>query len=521
MRALDHAARRRTPVVMVKVGRTETGASMALSHTGHLTGSDAVIDAVFRQYGVTRVDGLDELLDISAMFCRTRGEHPAEQPVRFATPHGAGERAEASEPRRSGERPRGGYPAEQRARPGICVYSISGGTGAHMADLASAAGLQLPELSAATQAALHDGLIPSFLRVSNPVDCGGPPVMDARGRKILDVLLEAPEIDALIVPITGAVDSMSEPMARDLVAAAATTHKPVFVVWGSPVGDERAYRETLLGSQIPVFRTFQNCVRAVRAWQDWSAFVDSYESPFDLRRATPPRREARARRVLRGAAPGAALSEGASKELLRAYGIRTTTDVLCSTQAESVQAASTLGLPVVMKICSPDLVHKSDFGLVVVGVDSLARVRRVHAELLQRARRVAPEARVEGILVCESVTDGVETLVGVSHDDVFGPVVTVGLGGVLVEVLSDVAVAVPPFSEDVARGMIESLSGRALLRGVRGRQAVDENALVDVIMTVQQLATDLVDDVTELDINPLVVRRRGAVALDALVVRRT
>ena len=497
-RALDRAVLRRTPIVMVKVGRTATGASMAMSHTGHLTGSDAVIDAVFRQYGVTRVDGLDELLEICAMFCRTR----------------------AGEPRRSSERPRGGYPAEQRARPGICVYSISGGTGAHMADLASAAGLHLPQLSAATQSALHDGLIPSFLRVSNPVDCGGPPVMDERGRKILDVLLGAPEIDALIVPITGAVDSMSDPMTRDLVAAAATSPKPVFVVWGSPVGDERAYRETLLGSQIPVFRTFQNCVRAVRAWQDWSGFADEYESPFDRSVVSNPQ-AARAREVLADAPAGTTLSEHASKELLRAFEIRTTQDRLCSSPSESARAAGELGLPVVMKVSSPDLAHKSDGGLVIVGVNSLAQVRRVHSELLERAARVDPDARIDGVLVCESVTDGVEMLVGVSRDDLFGPVVSVGLGGVFVEVLGDVAVAVPPFTERAARRMIDSLRGRALLHGVRGRDAVDENALVDVIMKVQRLAIDLADDVTEVDINPLVVRRRGAVALDALVVRRS
>ncbi len=516
VRALDHAARRRTPIVIVKVGRTATGASMAMSHTGHLTGSDAVTDAVFRQYGVTRVDGLDELLDLSAMFCRTAPYRPS-----LPNHDPAGERAA---PRQSGEATRRvtpGIPASSEARPGICVYSISGGTGAHMADLASAAGLHLPELSASTRAALHDGLIPSYLRVSNPVDCGGPPVMDARGRQILDVLLEAPEIDALIVPITGAVESMSDPMTRDLVNAAATTHKPIFVVWGSPVGDERAYREILLGSRLPVFRTFQNCVRAVVAWQEWSSFADSYESPLSGANTTAGRSATTARRVLTDASGGPTLSEHASKALLRAYGIRTTEDVMCATPAASARAAADLGLPVVMKVSSPDLAHKSDAGLVVVGVDSLTAVRRVHAELLDRARRAAPGARVDGILVCESISDGVETLVGVSRDDGFGPVVTVGLGGILVEALGDVAIGVPPFTEREARRMIESLAGAALLRGVRGRPAVDENALVDVIMKVQRLATDLADVVAELDINPLVVRREGAVALDALVVRRT
>ncbi len=480
MLAADHAARRRKPIVMVKVGRTAEGASMAQSHTGHLTGSDAVTDAVFGQFGITRVDGLDELLDVSATFARTT-------------------------------RPRGRN---------VCIYAISGGTGAHLADLASAAGLHLPELSAATQRALHDGLIPEYLRVSNPVDCGGPPVMDARGRRILDVLLADDDIDALIVPITGALDSMSDPLTRDLVAAAATTEKPIFVVWGSPVGDERAYRDTLLGSRLPVYRTLANCIRSVRAWFDWWDFIDRYESPFLAAPTVPTAAAAAARVLLEESGDDASLSEHRSKQLLREYGIATSTDVLCASPSDAVAAADGLGYPVVMKISSPDLAHKSDVGLVVVGVASAAAVVETYEMLFDRARHADPSARIEGVLVCETVTGGVETLVGVSTDSLFGPVVTVGLGGVFVEVLGDVAVRVPPFDEAEARRMIDELAGRAVLRGVRGAPPVDENALVAAIMQIQSLAMDLADVVAELDVNPLVVRPLGAVALDALVVKQ-
>ncbi len=480
--AADHAARRHTPIVVVKVGRTETGASMAMSHTGHLTGHDPVIDAAFDQFGVIRVDGLDELLDVSATLART------------------------------------GRPA--RPEPGCCIYSISGGTGAHLADLAAAAGLRIPTLSEATQRALHDGLIPEYLRVSNPVDCGGPPVMDDRGRRILDVLLAAPEIDAMLVPITGALDAMSEPMTRDLVAAAAASTKPVFVVWGSPVGTERAYRETLLGSALPVFRTFQNCVRAARAWQDWWRFADEHRSPFVADSPASPA-AASVRAHLETIPAGPTLRETDAKAIVRSYGIATTRDRSCRTAAESVAAATELGFPVVMKIDSPDIAHKSDLGLVEVGVATSSAVRRIHRALLDRARASAPHARVDGVLVCEQVDDGVEMLVGVSTDELFGPVVSVGFGGVFVEVLADVAIGVPPFDERHARRMCSSLRGAALLRGVRGAPPVDENALVDVIMKAQRLALELGDEFTEIDINPLIVRRLGAVALDALVVRRT
>jgi acyl-CoA synthetase (NDP forming) len=480
MLAADHLAKLAKPLVVVKVGKTDAGASMAQSHTGHLTGSDAVTSAVFRQFGVTRVDGLDELLDVSAAFART------------AAPKGDG----------------------------VCVYAISGGTGAHMADMASAAGLRLPELAKKTQKILHGGLIPSYLRVSNPVDCGGPPVMTAAGRKILDAIVADPNVDILIVPITGALESMSAPMVRDLVAVADTTDKPIFVVWGSPVGTEPAYVDGLLKSRLPVFRTFANCVRAVRAYLDYWSFVERYLSPFDDAPTKPLRAAKKARAILATAEPGTALSEWSSKQLLRAYGIRTTNDVLCHSASEAVKAAKATGFPLVMKVSSPDLAHKSEAGVVKVGVASPKEVRAAYAELLANARRADRRARIEGVIVTELVAGGVETLIGVSQDPLFGPVVTVGLGGIFVEVLHDVTFRVPPFHRDEAQRMIDELQGAAVLRGVRGAKPVDEQALVDTIMKVQRLALDLAGDVAELDVNPLVVRPRGVVALDALAVRK-
>ena len=197
----------------VKVGRTDEGTAMAKAHTGHLTGSDAVVSAVFRQYGVQRVDGLDQLLDVSAALARTKP--PTDAAIRRLK-RGAGGR--------------------------VCVYSISGGTGAHMADMVAAAGLELPPLTKQSQTELHTW-IPPYLRVSNPVDNGGAPVRDWRGPKIIETMLADPNVDLLLCPITGALPSMGNKLCEDLVAAAATTDKPVFVVWGSPVGDEEAYRD--------------------------------------------------------------------------------------------------------------------------------------------------------------------------------------------------------------------------------------------------------------------------------------
>jgi acyl-CoA synthetase (NDP forming) len=244
--AADAAARRQVPVVAVKVGRTDEGTSMAKAHTGHLTGSDDVVAAAFRQYGVQRVDGLDQLLEVSAALART--EAPAPDAIRRLTRGGGGR---------------------------VCVYSISGGTGAHMADLVAAAGLELPSLTKACQDQLHEW-IPPYLRVSNPVDNGGAPVSDWRGPRIIETMLDDPNVDLLVCPITGAVPSMGDKLCEDLVAAAATTDKPIFVVWGSPVGTEEAYTKTLLGSTVPTFRTFTNAVMAAKAYFDHHRFIASY-----------------------------------------------------------------------------------------------------------------------------------------------------------------------------------------------------------------------------------------------------
>jgi acyl-CoA synthetase (NDP forming) len=462
MLAADHAAKRGVPMVIVKVGRTSAGQSMAKSHTGHLTGSDAVTSAVFKQFGVTRVDGLDELQDTSAMLARAT-------------------------------KPRGD---------GVCVYAISGGTGAHMADLAAKAGLRLPELTPATQCALHEW-IPDYLRVSNPVDNGGAPSADWRGRKILDAIVVDPNIDVVICPITGALASMSKPLARDLADVAETTDKPVCVIWGSPVtDDEPAYEILLASSKVITFRTFANCVGAARAYFDYHEFAARYRSPFG--------RRSRARPVDLSA--NTTLSEHDSKQLLASYGIPVTREDVVTSASGAVKAAATIGYPVVMKASAAAIAHKSDQGLVRIGLESASAVRHAYAEL-------APHSD-GSVLVSEMVDGGVECVVGVSHDDLFGPVVMFGLGGVFVEIFEDVSFRVPPFDASEARRMVDEVRGSALLRGARGRAKGDIKALVDTLMKVQRLAVDNSERLAELDINPLAVLPEGVVALDALAITR-
>lgn len=483
MLAADHAANAGVPLVCVKVGRTEEGTSMAKSHTGHLTGSDRVISDVFRQLGVIRVDGLDELTDVASTFCRT--VPPPE-----------------------------GRAAERR----VCVYAISGGTGAHMADLVAEAGMSLPELTPETQEVLRSH-IPGYLRVSNPVDSGGPPSSDERGIQILRAIVADPNVDMVIIPITGALASLSVPFTRDISIVAKETDKPLFVVWGSPTWDD-VYENTLLPAQIPVFRNFANCVTAASAWFDHHEFTERYRSSFGKLPLKPSRARAKVAHLMEGSG---ALAEHEAKEVLAAYGIPVTRDVLCNSAAEAARAARELdsGSGVVLKVTSPDILHKSDLGLVKVGVRGPGAVRAAFTEIMETAEASAPKkARIDGVLVCELAEPGVECVVGVSNDDLFGPVVMFGLGGVFVEVFEDVAFRVPPFDRAEARRMIEQTSGSKLLEGARGRPRAKVSAVVDVLMKVQQMAMDNASELEELDINPLVVRPDGAVSLDALIVRR-
>jgi acyl-CoA synthetase (NDP forming) len=473
----EAAARRGVPIVMIKVGRSDIGRSWAQSHSGHLAGSDAVTSAVFRQYGITRVDGLDELLDVSMMLARS------------APPRGDG----------------------------VCIYSISGGTSAHMADWAASAGLRLPELTADTQEKLREW-IPGFLRISNPVDSGGIATGDERGPKILEAILADPNVSVLIAPIAGSFSPISDKLAQDLVDAAARSDKPVCVIWGSPPATEPGYRNVLLKSQLPVFRSARNCLTAVKAYIDYHEFRTRYRSPFAEPTPKPLSAAKKAKALL---APGAALSEHRSKQVLAAYGIQVTRDVLCTNADHAVRAARKVGYPCVMKVSSPALLHKSDLGLVKVGVRSPREVRAAYAELSAIALGNAPADAIEGILVSEMVTGGVETVVGVVQDELFGPVVMFGLGGIAVEVFRDVTFRVPPFDADEARRMIEEIRSVSLLKGPRGKPPADLDALVDVVMKVQSLATDLANDVRELDINPLRALPDRAVALDALVVPAT
>jgi len=471
-RAATRAAQAGKPIVLVKIGRTSEGARMAASHTGHLTGSDAVHDAFFEQFGVIRVDDLDEVLDLAGMFTRL--------------PPAPGD--------------------------GICIYAISGGTGTHMADIAAAGGLRIPRLTEQTQAKLHELGIADYLTVANPVDNGAQPVRTPGvNRALIEACLDDPNVDILVCPITGILPSMSAIVATDIVDAYRSGKKPVVVIWGSPITDDEGYR-ILIEGRVPMFRTFTACVRGLRRYIEYAAFRRSFEAPA----ITPPSIPAPLAALL---AHDGSMSEHDAAIVAAHYGVPFARSTLCTNADEAAHAASRLGGPVVMKACGAELLHKSDLDLVKVGVP-LDDVRATFDDLLARAR-LESHIGVQGVLVQEMAPEGVECIVGVKRDEQFGPVVLFGLGGIFVEVLEDVAMRVAPLSRRDAEEIVRSVRGYPLLTGARGRAPADVDALVDLLLNVSGMAMDLRERVAELDLNPVRVlpEGRGVLALDALILR--
>ena len=471
-KALQAANDNDKPVVMLKIGETEAGSRMASSHTGHLTGSDAVVNGLFAQHVVTRVGDLDELLDTAALFSK--------------------------------------FPAN--VGPNVCMYSISGGSGTLMMEQAAKCGISLPELTAETQKALHE-IIPAYLTVSNPVDNGGTLVLSIPQEtrfEILDLIAADPNVDVLVVGLTAPLGPMTSALANDVLKWSPNAPIPTIVTWNSYKIEEPAFSD-VIASGVPTFRSFRNCFRSLRAYYD-----------YQTRRASMRTRPALDASLSDAAAAaldtGGTLDADAARTVLSSFGIPLVGERVAASADDAVAAANAFGYPVVMKIASADFPHKSDVGLVKVGVADGDGVRATFDEFVARAAQVDPAARVDGVLVQQMMASGVEMIVGITQDSQLGAAVMVGTGGIFAEVFRDVAVRPLPLDTTDAREMVESLRGYALLKGARGRPPADVDALVDVIMAVARLATACGARVAELDLNPVIVNADGAVAVDSLLI---
>jgi acyl-CoA synthetase (NDP forming) len=470
-RALQAANDNDKPVVMVKIGSTEAGHRMASSHTGHLTGSDAVVDGLFAQHAVTRVRDLDELLDTASLFAKL--------------PKGVGS--------------------------GVALYSISGGSCALMSEVADSYGVRLPQLADDTVAALHE-LLPDYLTVSNPVDNGGTflftrPQEDRL--RALSLIADDPSVDILVIGITGATGVMSDNLAADIKAFAPASPVPIVATWNSYKTDEQGFAD-LVASGVPFFRSFRNCFAALRAYRD----LQERTKTLRHRSVEPATLSAAGLAALDA---GGTLPPAASRDLLVSAGIPVVTEEVVTSAEAATKLAETVEGTVVMKIASADFPHKSDLGLVRLGITA-ADAAATYDDIIATARAADAGARIDGVLVQEQVSGGVEMIVGCVRDPVLGPAVMVGTGGVFAEVLRDTAVRPLPLDRQDAAEMVASLRGSALLAGARGRPPGDVDALVDIVVAVARLAEAAGDRLAELDLNPVVVLPDRAVVVDNLVV---
>ncbi len=459
------------PLVVLKVGRSEVARRAALTHTGALAGSDAVHDAVFEKYGIVRVDDLDELVETGAVFATLRGRRPA------------GPRAGA--------------------------ITLSGGAIGLLGDLARGTCLTFPDWSPPTSEALQEAL-PPYAGVANPLDAWGSGRIDTTYPGCMSAAASDPGVDLLLVSLDmppGLPPAQAEQF--EVVAGAAvdvsrTRGKPVFVVSNLAGGLQRGLRETLEEGGVPVLQGARAALRAVHH--------------------TIPRRVAVGLASV-GARRGGELLDGAqgvldehrAKAFLQRYGVPCPEEHLCGDLRQAWAAAETIGYPVVLKALAPGLSHKTEAGGVFLDIVSPEALEAAYRELCARI----PQR--EAVLVQEMVRGGVaETVVGVTRDRDFGPVVVVGSGGTWVELLGDRALAVPPIASEEAEAMIDKTLVGRLLGGFRGGPKGDRAALVRVVQAVGEIAVHWADRLEGLDINPLLVlpEGQGVRAVDALVALR-
>ena len=472
-------ASRSKPVVVVKSGRSEAGAKAALSHTGALAGSDAVYEAAFRRAGMLRVSTLAELFEAVAVL--------------------------ATGVRIEGDR--------------LAILTNGGGLGVLAVDeIAERHG----ELAALTDHTLKrlDAVLPTNWSRGNPVDILG----DAPGqryRESLLALLEARECDAILVMNcpTAVADSLEA--ARTVVATIGERRAPVLTCW---LGEGAAAdaRRLFAGARIPTFKTPEEAVRAF-------AHLVGYRRNQSLLLETPQAPHlgltnlGNAEAIIDGALAEdrTLLTELEAKDLLAAMNIPTVPSKLASNTAEAAEQAERFGYPVVLKILSRDITHKSDVGGVQLNLSSRAAVVQAAEDMVRKVREIAPKARIDGFTVQPMIRrpSAHELLLGVAEDNVFGPVVLFGHGGTAVEVVRDRVVGIPPLNLVLARDMIERTQIYRLLRGYRDRAAADMEAIALTLVRLSQLVTWL-DRVAELDINPLLADAAGVIALDARIVVR-
>lgn len=468
---------RNKPIIVYKAGRFAESAQVAASHTGALAAEDAVYDAAFQRAGLVRVFDIGGIFDCVALLGH-------------------------------GKAPRG---------VNLGIVTNAGGPGVMAADALIAAHGRLAQLAPASLAALNETLPPMWSH-GNPVDVLG----DARPKRIAraaEIVLNDQGVDAVLVILTPQAMTNPTATAREISELAKTTAKPVLAAWLGGATMREGMR-ILAEAGVPAYQTPD---QAVGAFMTLVAYARNLETLYETPRNIPvefnlPRAEVQADFRRRFGAGRQMLPEDASKALLAAYGIPVTQPQFAADAAAAVKIAEQIGYPVVLKVHSPDISHKSDVGGVVLNLHSAAAVKAAFEQIHANAARLAPTARLEGVTVQRMIPsgDGVEMILGIKRDPVFGSVLLAGMGGIYAELFGDRALGFPPLNERLARRMLEELKMHPLLTGYRGKPPVNMDRLIEVIIRLSYLAADY-PEIAELDINPLLVTPEAAIALDARI----
>ncbi len=462
--ALDLARRNRKPIVMMKVGRSALGGQAAKSHTASIAGDDTVTQAVLDEFGVVRARTTEEMLDIA--YAATKRIYPA--------------------------------------RNAMGVLTVSGGAGVLISDAAADAGVEMPPMPEAAQERLR-ALIP-FCAPRNPVDCTAQVTNEL---SLIRTFTESvakdggyPAILAFWSQVAGGTTTgpKLQPMMREVRADYPDR------LWVMSMLAPQKVREY----EADGWLCFEDPSRAVNAIGAMVRFGAAFERAAQPAPAVP---------LPRVALPATTPSEAVAKALLAEAGVPAVPEHACSDSEAAVAAASAIGYPVVLKILSPDILHKSEIGGVLLDVADADGVRHGFATLLERARHHAPAARIEGVLVAKQIKGAVEMALGIVRDPVFGPVAMVGLGGIFIEILKDVCLRRCPFDATEAERMIRSLKGFPLLDGARGRPRADVAALARALSALSAFAVAAGPRLLSIDVNPMLVlpEGQGCFAADAVI----
>jgi acyl-CoA synthetase (NDP forming) len=463
------------PVLMWKVGNSEQGQRAAASHTANLGGAMALYKAAFRQAGIIQVEDIEDLIDYGRAF-------------------------------RSARLPRGNR---------LAIVTISGGAGILMTDECIGRGMQLAQLAPETLARLRE-FVPSFGSLLNPVDVTAAIFNDLTLiNRTLQAIIDDSNVDCVAMINASLQGEIAARIAAEIVAVAKKTDKPVLLAWSArDVVAPEAYA-MLDAARIPHYKSPVRCGRALAALSWYAeakrrAVVQRAETALVLH--SPAAREA-----LAGKATDVA--EHDAKRILAEYGINVTREELARTKEQALSAAQRVGYPVALKVQSADILHRTEAKAVRLGIASDGELAAAFDDVLRNARDYKPDARIDGVLVQEMVTGGVEAILGVVNDPLFGPAVMFGLGGIFAEVLKDITFRLAPVTLSAAREMIAEIKGYPVLAGARGKPPADTAALADAIVRVSALATDLEAELAELDVNPLFVmdKGKGVKAADALI----